>query len=173
LGDSESALLKDIWGVDDRTIEVKRVFQASSPPPPFVFIAQAYDDDAFKQPLDDYTIPELKEIGKNFSINLGTAKLKQEIVDVIRAWVATQPKKPSEVKLPDGLVSCLPEIQIFSSETALDPENEIRRTLSTQFRSLIETDKYSGPISQIEKDVETDLNAGVYDNLKVGHPMKN
>jgi len=161
LRDSESALVDAVWGVSDKIIEVKRTFQASALSTPYLFVAQAYDDDAFKQPLDDYTIPQLKEIAKNFSINLGTAKLKQEFVDAIRTWVATQPKKPAEVKLPDGLVSCLPEIQIFSSETALDPESEIRRTLSTQFRSLIETDKYSGTISQIKKDIEADLNTGL------------
>jgi putative ATP-dependent endonuclease of OLD family len=161
LRDSESAILNVVWGVDDKTIEVKRTFQATTPPSPYLFIAQAYDDEVFKQPLDDYTIPQLKEIAKNFSINLGTAKLKQEIVDAIRTWLTAQPKRFSEVKLPDGLVNYLPEIQIFSSETALDPESEIRRTLSTQFRVLIETEKYSGTITQIKKDVETDLNAGL------------
>ncbi len=160
LRDPESALLKAAWGVADRTIEVKRTFQASTLSP-YLFIAQAYDDEAFKQPLDDYTIPRLKEIAHNFSISLGTAKLKQEIVDAIRTWLTAQPKSSSEVKLPDGLVDCLPEIQIFSSETALDPESEIKRTLSTQFRSLIETEKYSGTIDQIKKDVETDLNVGL------------
>ena len=161
LQDSESAILNAVWGGDEKTIEVKRIFQASTPSSPYLFIAQTYDDNAFKQPLDDYTVPKLKEIAEIFSINLGTAKLKQEIIDVIRTWLALQPNKSSEVKLPDGLVNCLPEIQIFSSETALDPESEIRRTLTTQFRSLLETEKYSGTISQIKKDVETDLNAGL------------
>jgi predicted ATP-dependent endonuclease of OLD family len=161
LQDSERAMLHAVWGVDDNKIEVKRTFQSSTPLTPYLFIAQAYDDEAFKQPLDDYTIPQLKEIAIKFSINLGAAKLKQEIVDAIRTWLTAQPKRSSEVKLPDGLVNCLPEIQIFSSETALDPESEIRRTLSTQFRNLIETEKYSGTISKIKKDVEADLNAGL------------
>ncbi|HUI88356.1 MAG TPA: AAA family ATPase [Anaerolineales bacterium] len=159
LGDSECAIIKQIWGVDDRTIEVYRVYQAGNPPSPYMFIAQTYDDAAFKKPLEDYTVPELKEIAQKFAINLGAVKNKQPIVDIIRAWVATQPKKPDEVILPDGLIACLPEILIFSSESALDPEKEIQRTLSIQFRSLIETEKYSGTISQIKTEVEADLNA--------------
>lgn len=43
----------------------------------------------------------------------------------------------------------------------MDPENEIRRTLTTQFRGLIETDKYSGTISEIKKNIEADLNLGL------------
>jgi putative ATP-dependent endonuclease of OLD family len=161
LRDSERTLLNDVWGINDKTVEVKRTFLDGTPSSPYLLIALTYDDEDFKQPLGVYTISQLKEIATKFSINLGTAKLKQEIIDEIKKWLTSQPKTPSEVKLPDDLVSCLPEIQIFSSETALDPESEIRRTLSTQFRSLIETEKYSGTISQIKKDVETDLNTGL------------
>ncbi|MBE3142239.1 MAG: AAA family ATPase, partial [Thermoplasmata archaeon] len=130
LQEPESLILKAVWGFDGKIVEVKRIFQVDVPSPSYLFIAQAYDDDAFKRPLDDYTILQLKEIAEKFSINLGIAKLKQEIISAIRNWLATQPQKPSEVKLPDDLVACLPEIQVFSSESALDPENEIRRTLS-------------------------------------------
>jgi putative ATP-dependent endonuclease of OLD family len=158
LRDSESALLNATWGVSNKVVEVKRIYQADSASSQYLFVAETYDDDSFRQPIDDYTIPQLKEIATRFSINLGAAKLKQEIVDSIRSWLSTQPKKLSEVKFPEGLTGFLPEIQIFSSETALDPESEIRRTLTIQFRTLIETEKYSGKISSIKKDIEQDLN---------------
>ena len=161
LNPPEIALLQAVWGITNPIIEVKRTIKADMSPSPYMLFAEAYNDDSFKQPLDDYTIPQLKEIATSVSINLGAAKLKQEIVDAIRAWVNGQPKVVAEVKLPDSLIACLPEIQIFSSESALDPENEIRRTLNTQFKSLIDTEKYSGTISQIKKDIETDLNLGL------------
>lgn len=161
LRDSEKALLNSEWGLDSQFIEIKRVFVNDSPSSPYLMLAEAHNDQAFRQPLNDYTVPQLKEIATNFSINLKAAKLKQEIVDAIRDWLKTQPKSLAEVRLPDSLVDTLPEIQIFSSESALDPEQEIRRTLTTQFRALIETDKYSGTITQIKKDIETDLNSGL------------
>jgi putative ATP-dependent endonuclease of the OLD family len=161
LNPSEIALLQVVWGITDPIIEVKRIIEVDKPTSPYLLIAETYDDESFKQPLDDYTLPQLKDISTRFSINLGTAKLKQEIVDLIRAWVNTQPKVVAEVKLPDTLISSLPEIQIFSSESALDPDSEIRRTLNTQFKTLIGTEKYSGTISQITKEIETDLNAGL------------
>jgi putative ATP-dependent endonuclease of OLD family len=161
LRDSEIEILNSVWGINDKNITIKRTYQEDSSQSPYLIVAPVFNDEAFKKPLDDNTIPLLTEIAENFSIKLGTAKRKQEIVDVIRKWLSTQPKISSEVILPDDLVSCLPEIQIFSSESALDPESEIRRTLSTQFRDLIETEKYSGTISKIKKDVELDLNAGL------------
>jgi predicted ATP-dependent endonuclease of OLD family len=161
LNPPEIALLQAVWGIAPSIMEVKRIITTDSPNSTYMLLAETHNDDAFKQPLDDYTIPQLKEISTRFSINLGSAKLKQDIVDTIRAWLNGQPKVATEVKLPDSLISCLPEIQIFSSESALDPENEIRRTLNTQFRALIETDKYSGTITQIKKDIETDLNSGL------------
>jgi len=161
LNPSEVVLLQAVWGITNPTIEIKRTIRIDTPTSPYVLLAETYDDDAFKKPLDDYTIPQLKDIATRFSINIGAAKLKPEIADAIRAWVNVQPKIVTEVKLPDSLITCLPEIQIFSSESALDPENEIRRTLTTQFKSLIETDKYSGTISQIKKDIEADLNLGL------------
>jgi len=161
LNPKEIAFLQDVWGINNPIIEVKRVYKVNSPISPYILFANTYDDDCFKQPLDNYTIPQLKEIATRFTIELGAAKLKQEIIDLIRAWVNGQPKILAEVKLPDSLVDCLPEIQIFSSESALDPENEIRRTLSTQFKSLIETEKYSGTITKIKKDIEADLNSGL------------
>jgi putative ATP-dependent endonuclease of OLD family len=161
LNSSEIPLLKAVWGITTSTIEIKRTIRTDSPTSPYMLLAQAVDDDAFKRPLGDYTVAQLKEIATRFSINIGAAKVKQEISDAIQAWVNGQPKVVAEVKLPDSLVACLPEIQIFSSESALDPENEIRRTLSTQFKSLIETEEYSGTIHQIKKDIEADLNLGL------------
>lgn len=118
LNPSEIALLA-VWGITNPVIEIKRTIKADLLPSPYMLFAETYDDDAFKQPLDDYTIPQLKDIATRFSINIGAARLKQEIVDMIRAWVIAQPKVIAEVKLPDSLITCLPEIQIFSSESAL------------------------------------------------------
>lgn len=161
LNDPESALLKAVWGIEDRVVEVKRVFQVGSSLPAYLLSAQTHSDKVFKKPLDEYTVPDLKTIATQFVIDLSGTKLKQEIVDAIRNWLNTQPKVSAEVIFPDSLVGYLPEIRIFSSETALDPESEIRKTLVTQFRSLIETDKYSGTISQIKKEIESDLNVGL------------
>lgn len=156
--DTEVTRLNEVWGTSSRTIVVKREFQVELASAPYLFIAEAYDDDAFRQPLDKYTIPQLKEIAGRLSIGISTSRTKAEIIGSIRLWLTTQPKVLSEVELPDDLISHLPEVQVFSSESALDPENEIRRTLTTQFRDLIKTDKYSGAISQMERDVEVDLN---------------
>jgi predicted ATP-dependent endonuclease of OLD family len=161
LNPSEIVLLQAVWGINSPIIEVKRIFKADTPTTPYMLLAEAYDDDSFKQPLDDYTVAQLRDIATRFSIDIGAARLKQEIVEAIRDWVNGQPKVIAEVRLPDSLISCLPEVQVFSSESALDPESEIRRTLNTQFKTLIGTDKYSGTISQITKDIETDLNAGL------------
>jgi putative ATP-dependent endonuclease of the OLD family len=161
LRDSERELLNATWEINEKILEVKRVFKNEETQSDYLFVAQAYDDDVFKQPLDNYTVPVLKEIAGRFEVSITGLSLKQDIVDAIKSWVQTQPKTSVEVKLPTGIIDCFPVMQIFSSESALDPENEIKRTLTTQFRELIKTDKYSGTILDIEKNVESDLNAGL------------
>ena len=161
LGENELAILSAIWAVGEENIEVKRVFQLENPSPPYLFLAETYDDFRFKKPLDDNTIAELKKIAEDFSINIVGISLKQDYVDAIRDWLREQPKVSSEVELPEGLVKQIPSIQIFSSETALDPEYEIRRTLTTQFRELLTSEKYTGTISKIETDIEKDLNSSL------------
>lgn len=112
LRDSERELLNAVWGSNEKEIEIKRVFKNDEPQPDYLFVAQTYNDEAFRQPLDDYTVPNLKEIAEKFSITLTGLTRKQEIVDAIRNWLKTQPKVPVEVKLPSGLVDNLPVIQI-------------------------------------------------------------
>lgn len=161
LNSSEISLLQTVWGVTNHIIEIKRTIKIDEQTSPYMFLAETYDDEAFKQPLENYTVDQLREIATRFSIDLDAARLKQEVIDAIRVWLNRQPKITTEVQLPDNLISCLPEIQIYSSESALDPENEIRRTLNTQFKSLLETDKYSETISQIKNHIESDLNSGL------------
>jgi predicted ATP-dependent endonuclease of OLD family len=158
LRDSESALLKSVWDIDSNEIVVRRIFKVASATSPFEIEALSHADNAFATPLDDYTVKELQDVAKRFEISITGATRKQEYVDTIRSWLRSQSKVSAFVKLPDGLVAALPQIQIFSSETALDPEKEIRKTLSTQFQALIDSDRYSGTISQIKKDIEADLN---------------
>ncbi len=103
LNSSEIVLLQAVWGITNPLIEIKRTISVDTPTSPYMLLAETFDDDAFKKPLDDYKISELKDIATRFSINLGVAKVKQEIVDAIQAWVNGQPKVVAEVKLPDSL----------------------------------------------------------------------
>lgn len=158
LRDNERAILSAIWGLDEESIEILRVFTYGEPPPSYLLRAETYNDERFRKPLDDCTIPELKTLAESLGIDILGANLKQEHVDRIREWLREQPLIETEVELPDGLVKQLPEFQLFSSESALNPESEIKRILTTQFRELISSDKYTGPISEIENDIEEDLN---------------
>ncbi|MBG0785622.1 MAG: AAA family ATPase [Anaerolineaceae bacterium] len=158
---SEFSFLQSVWGIPNQIIEVKRIFNFDNTSSPYLLQTEVFNHEAFLTPLSEHTVAELKDIATTFSIELGSSKLKQEIVNLIQEWHNKQPKVVKEVKLPDSLISSLPEIQIYSSESALDPENEIRRTLNTQFKTLLESEKYSGTISQIQRDIESDLNAGL------------
>ncbi len=158
LRDSESSLLNALWGIEDKIVEVKRSFHINGGPSPYLFSAKTHSDEAFRRPLDDYTVAELKGIADRLSISLTGLTRKQDIIDAVRRWQRSQPQIDSEVEFPKSLIECLPEFRIFSSESALDPESEIKKTLITQFRSLVSNDKYSGPISQITEEIKGELN---------------
>lgn len=161
LSDKEHQVIQRVGRIQDRQIEIRRIYKSDGTQTDYSFTCEVIDKPFFLKPLEEYTIDELRQFANETGIELKSSRLKDDLISQIRTWMEDKPRSPKEVKVPSELINLFPEIRIFSSETALDPQSEIRRTLMTFFKHIIDSDKYSGQISSITSNVENDLNTEV------------
>ena len=159
--DEEAQLLQKVGEIRGRQIDVCRIYKSDGSQTDYSFNCDVVDNPFFVKPLGEYTIDELKQFANDTGIELKASRAKDDVISQIRSWMEDKPKTQKEVKVPIEVISRFPEFRVFSSETALDPQNEIKRTLMTYFKQIIDSDKYSGQISSITANVESDLNAEV------------
>ncbi len=162
---AETALLELAWNIGEANITISRFFKLGEVTSAYLISAQRFNDNFFQKSLSDYTIAILQENAQRLGIDLRARRGKQEIIDAINEWHELQPKVSAHVELPRSLVERLPIIQIFSSETALDPQMEITRVLQSRFSDLLNKEEHIKKISEITTVVEEDLNREVEELL--------
>lgn len=153
----EVKLLESIFGYAQEQIEIIRTFAREGGPSPFQIAVDVHPDPQFHKDLNTYTVAMLDVLVKQYGVDVPKGAKKADIVNAVREWLSVQKKEPAIVDLPAEVVGCLPEMDIFSSESALKPEEEIRKALTRQFRLLIEADKYRGRLSEISQDIKVDM----------------
>jgi predicted ATP-dependent endonuclease of OLD family len=65
--------------------------------------------------------------------------------------------KDYNVDLPKQLMERLPTIELFSSESAEQPEETVHNMLKSQFKLLIKSGQFAGKLDSIEKDINAEL----------------
>ena len=158
LNDSELDKLKASLQYEKSSVHIRRIFRISESTAPYEIYCSTHSDSTFHGRWPSYTIPELTEICTRFKIPVQGRATKPQLIDIIKTWLESQPKIDTFVEFSADLVQRLPTIEIFSSETALEPEREIRKVLTAQFQELLSDEKYSGRISDIEQEIKGDLN---------------
>jgi putative ATP-dependent endonuclease of the OLD family len=102
---------------------------------------------------------ELLQIAGDYSIPISNKKVKATIVGEIGEWKKSQPLLPGWQHIEASLLERLPELKIFESVDALDPELEIHATLRNSFVGRMKTNDYSGQLSNFSSRIVGDMQA--------------
>ena len=72
-------------------------------------------------------------------------------------WIQQQSLQPGWRALPSALIDGFPELRLFKSADALDPEEQINLALKASFVLRIRSEAYSGRINQVVEEIEREM----------------
>lgn len=158
LNESEKLIL----GLEQNSVHVKRTFRKDEVDSgQLMFKTLVHMDIRLQKDLMQVKNEDLLAVADEYGISLENRRTKESIVRNIQSWMATQPRQEGWLQLPSKLYQNLPEMKIFESADALDPQVEINSTLRNSFATRIKTESYSGKLNelstQIEGEMRTDL----------------
>lgn len=109
---------------------------------------------------EDMSMVELKEAAVKALTTIPGGSSKAPYIEALRTWLDEQPESDLEsvwTPIARGLELRLPKLQVFSSATAIDPVHSIQQVVRTTSQSLIQSEKYSVRLSDIEADLVGEL----------------
>jgi len=145
-------------GLQDHEINIKRTFKKDEANlSPFMFRTFVHADIRFQKDLMQVKNEELLAVADEYAIPIENRRIKESIVKNTRSWIATQPQQEGWLQLPAKMYQNLPEIKVFESADALDPQNEINSTLKNSFATRIKTETYSGKLDELSTQIEGEM----------------
>jgi putative ATP-dependent endonuclease of OLD family len=120
-----------------------------------------HPDQRLRVDLNSYTVETLREIAREYNIGLAGRQRKADIIEAIEVWLASQGLIEGTREMPRATLKLLPEIQVFRSAEALDPEREVEVVLRAAYSAEIVSEEYSGPLADISERIENALNERV------------
>lgn len=156
---SDMSALQDLCRYSSDQLIIRRVFSSDSPGP-LTYRTMVHPDERLSADLAAHTIPILREIAEEHGIDVPLSP-KPDIVDAIETWLATQPLFEGYRELPRAARALLPEVLVFRSAEALDPQREVDAVLRTVFVAEIDSETYRGSLSDISALIEASLNEHV------------
>lgn len=156
---SDMSVLQDLCRYGSDQLIIRRAFSSDSPGP-LTYRTMVHPDERLSADLAAYTIPVLGEIAEEHGIDV-PSRPKADIVDAIETWLATQPLVEGYRELPRAARHLLPQVQVFRSAQALDPQREVDAVLRTVFVAEIDGETYRGKLGDISAQIEASLNERV------------
>jgi predicted ATP-dependent endonuclease of OLD family len=129
---------------------------------PYEYRAKAHSDPRLRKDLATYKNDELLALADELGISLADRRSKERNLEAFAQWISSQPLVDAWTELPRE-VNSFPDIQIFRSSEALDPEAEISSTLRASFSEKIKREEYSGLIKGVLDKIETEMKQEVED----------
>ena len=106
---------------------------------------------------DQVTAADLRTIANELGLE-APAGTKSVLVEFLRSWKSQQPKLQVMTELPSDFRSRLPQLTTFTSETAPNPDEEVKKVLGAQFKSLLAQPEYKEQIESLTTSFEHELN---------------
>lgn len=159
LDPSDMSVLQDLCRYGSDQLIIRRDFSPDSAGP-WTYRTMVHADERLSAELAAYTIATLREIAKEHGIDVPLSP-KPDIVDAIETWLASQPLVEGYRELPRAARDLLPQLQVFRSAEALDPQREVDTVLRTVFTAEIDSETYHGRLSEVSAQIEATLNQHV------------
>lgn len=157
---NDISLLQNLCRYSNDQLVIRRDFRPDFAGP-WKYGTMVHTDERLCVDLAGYKIDTLREIGEEHGIDLRGLRLKDDIVDAIETWLASQPLVEGYRELPRAARDLLPQIQVFRSAEALDPQREVDAVLRTVFTAEIGGETYRGSLREISAQIEATLNQHV------------
>jgi len=149
--ESDRALL----GMTTDTVHVKREFSANGPSR-YLYKTSVPQDHRLRN-LPKMNLNDLTRLAGALGVSLTNRRTKGIVLEEMNRWVANQTHEEGWGDLPSEAENRLPELRIFASAQALDPEGEINSTLRNSFSTRIKGSGYAGPLVDISRRIESDM----------------
>lgn len=122
---------------------------------------------------ESMTLNELREATAKLLPERVTSNSKQPYIDALDVWLHEQPSSDlveAWSNLPKEIEDRLPKLQVFSSTTAVDPVSAIRQLIRARSQVILQSERYSERLNDIECELVEELCEGVKfieDRIKV------
>lgn len=146
---------KGSLGVTTNTLHLKREFYTSGTPR-YLYKTSVPKDSRLHN-LPKMNMDELTSLADALGVHLTNRRLKGIVLEEMKRWVAEQAHEDGWADLPPEAQDRLPELRIFASAGALDPEKEINATLRNSFSTRIKSSEYAGPLVDISRKIESGM----------------
>jgi putative ATP-dependent endonuclease of OLD family len=146
---------KENLRIDTDVLHVKRQFPSKGSN--VTYETTVHSDERFHKDFHDVPIQDLRNLADEFHIELSNRSIKDSVVADITEWLSKQPLIPGWLAFPSALYAKLPDVKIFESAEALNPEQEINNTLRNSFTTRIRGETYSGQLNQISGQIEAEM----------------
>ena len=135
-------------------LQVRRILGAGAKPA--LEVLRSVPEDARLRELETLTTPQLLDrlSALGHDVSKGT---KGEYLERLLAAAKTAPHSDEWVSADPSLGKALPVGRRFDATSAIDAEAAIKDTLTTAYRSHLESDEFSGGIRKIEEKLEEQL----------------
>ena len=94
---------------------------------------------------------------RNAGLSMPAPANKSDLLRVLREAADAGEKRLQWAAAPRALAEYLPRVQSFTANSMSSPEDAIRENLQAAYKSHLETDKFKGRISTIERKLEQKL----------------
>src|SRR3989442_419877 len=146
---------KSLLGITTDVLHLKREFFVNGAPK--YFYKTSVPKDPRLRNLAEMTLDELKRLADIVGVHLTNRGTKGIVFDEMKRWVAQQAHEDGWANLPSDVQDRLPELRIFASAEALDPEKEINATLRNSFSNKIKSSEYAGSLVDISRKIESGM----------------
>jgi len=146
---------KGLLGIAANTVHIKREFSVSDGPK-YLYRTSVPRDPRLRN-LSKMTLDELIRLADAVGVRLTNKRTKGIVSDEMKRWVAQQAHEDGWDDLPSDAEDRLPELRIFASAEALDPEKEINSTLRNSFSTRIKSSEYAGSLVDISRKIESGM----------------
>ena len=127
----------------------------------YSYEARVHPDSRLQQDLSATRNDELLALAEGYHVQLSNRRQKESIVRELSAWLQTQELTDGWQILAETMTKGFPQLKVFQSADALDPESQLNATLRESFVTRIKTESYSGTLNsltnQIEREMQTDI----------------
>lgn len=114
------------------------------------------------------TLTELRQVLVAAEIPSPGGTSKPPFVDAANQWIKQRPPDELEdrwVALPSELASRLPQLTVFNSQDAEDKQDQVKRIVAQESRTLLATETYFPKLTSIAEEVQEDIQP-VLTNIK-------
>jgi len=123
----------------------------------YSYKTMVHPDQRLRRDLNTVSIDELKTLADEFGISLSNRRTKSTIVREMEDWLNDQELEEGFLELPSKYFDNFPLVKIFRSSRTLNPTSEVNQTLNASFSTRIQTERYSGRLSDIQDEIEKEM----------------